>query len=67
MDKMESVQQIIFMGSDKLDSWDAWEFQTRKGFGWFPEVDEIINFIREKQKSEFIKNGIEWKPEWDLK
>jgi len=69
MDKMECVPQIIFMGLENFDAdrLDAAESHSRKGFGWFPEVDKVINFFRDKEKQEFIKHGFEWKPEWDLK
>ena len=69
MDKLEAAEQVLFMGFDakKLESTEAFAHLTMKGFGWFPETDKVINFVREKIKAEFIKNEIEWKPEWDLK
>jgi len=69
MDKLENGTHAIFMGYETFDEdrLNSCEPHTRKGFGWFPEVDKVINFVREKQKAEFIKHGFEWKPEWDLK
>ena len=67
MDKLECAEQVIFMGMDKVGDWEATAHHTMKGFGKFPEVDKVINFVRNRQKAEFIKHGIEWLPEWDLK
>jgi 5'-deoxynucleotidase YfbR-like HD superfamily hydrolase len=68
-DKLEAAFQSMFIGlgdgKNGLLPKPAIT-HSNKGYGWFPETDEIIRLVRAEFRKHCDEKGISWSPDYDL-
>jgi putative hydrolase of HD superfamily len=68
LDKLEAAHQTMFFVLGKeLPDIDPAVLHSNRGYGWVPEFDRLIEYVREELRAHFAANGIPWKPEYNLK
>lgn len=66
MDKIEAAYQSIYIGVDMLKNKDATVMHSNRGYGWFKELDPIIQLVRSELKKEYDEKNITWKAEYNV-
>jgi len=67
MDRFEAAHHSISMGVNNMQYVSPIVTHSNKCYGWVPEFDELIRYVREELRAHFAEHGEPWLPEYELK
>jgi len=67
MDKLEAAHQSMVVGVKNMKTVPPMVTHSNKGYGWVPELDILIEYVRKELREHFAEHGEPWLPEYELK
>jgi len=67
LDKLEAAHSSMTAGVKAMTHVPPMVTHSNKGYGWVPEFDTLIEYVREELREHFAEHGEPWLPEYELK